>query len=127
MARYEQFSVGELTVRAIKAPVENTVNVTQITTRATGVTASGYMGAITTDTTSLAAGAEATFVVTNTKVKATSIVLVSLQTPSATGLSQPFVSKTTDGTFEITLTNVHGATADTSASVINYMVFNGNA
>jgi len=126
MARYENFSVGKLEARALTVPEENIVNVTQITSRATGVTASGYMGAITTDTTSLAAGAEATFVVTNTKVKATSVVVVSLQTPSATGLSLPFVSKTTAGTFEITLTNVHGSTADTSASVINYMVLNGN-
>ena len=67
MAMREDFTIGKLTVRAITVPEENIVNVTQITSRATGVTASGYMGAITTDTTSLAAGAEATFTVTNTK------------------------------------------------------------
>lgn len=126
MAERENLSVGKLVVRALTVPDENVANATQITSRATGVTANGYMGAITTDTTSLAAAAEATFVVTNNKVKATSVVVVSLQTPSATGLSFPAVTKTTAGTFEITLTNVHGATADTSASVINYFVFNGN-
>jgi hypothetical protein len=86
----------------------------------------GYSGAITTDATSLAVGAEATFTVTNNKVKVDSVVVVSLRTPSATGLSQAFVSKTQAGSFDITVSNLHGATADTSASVINYFVINGN-
>ena len=124
--RYEDFSVGLLRVRAITAPTENIANVTQITSRATGVTANGYQGSITTDVSSLAASAEATFTVTNSKVNTGSVVLVSLQTPSATGFSQPFVSKTQAGSFDITLTNLHASTADTSASVINYFVLNGN-
>ena len=126
MARYEDFSVGLLRVRSITAPVENQVSVTQTTTRSTAVTANGYSGSITTDVTSLAAAAEATFVVNNSKVNANSVVVVSLQTPSSTGLSQAFVSRTTAGTFEVTLTNLHASTADTSASVINYFVINGN-
>ena len=49
MARYEQFSVGELTVRSVRAPVADTGTVTQTTTRATGVTLNAYQGQITTD------------------------------------------------------------------------------
>ena len=126
MSQKETLSVGELTVRAIKAPTEGVADVTQASSRVTGVTANGYSGAITTDATSLAVGAEATFTVTNNKVKVDSVVVVSLRTPSATGLSQAFVSKTQAGSFDITVSNLHGATADTSASVINYFVINGN-
>lgn len=124
--RYEQFSVGELTVRAIKAPTEFTGSVTQATSRSTGVTLNAYQGQITTDTTSLAAAAEATFTVTNNKVNANSIIVLSMTTPSSTGFSQPFVSKVQAGSFDITLTNLHASTADTSASVISFLVLNGN-
>lgn len=96
--------------------------VTQTTSRTTGVTLSKPCGAITTDTSSLAAGAEATFTVTNTLVAATDVVLVSLKTPSATGFSVPFVTTTAAGSFNITLSNLHASTADTSASVINFVV-----
>lgn len=96
--------------------------VTQGTSRTTGVTCSKPCGAITTHTESLAAGAEATFTVTNTLVAAGDVVVVSLKTPSATGLSFPFVSTTAAGSFNITLTNLHATTADTSASVINFAV-----
>lgn len=125
--RYGQFSAQEITVASLKASTELTANVTQITSRATGVTAHGVMGAITTDVSSLAAAAEATFTVTNNRVQANSVVVVSLKTPSATGLSQPIVTTTANGSFQITLTNLHAATADTSASVINYFVINGVA
>lgn len=124
--RYENFTAGKIVARTLTVPDENIVNVTQLTDRTTGVTANGYMGAITTRTDSLAAAAEATFTVTNTKVKATSVVVISLQTPSATGTSIAYVSTTAAGSFQITLSNLHTATADTSASVINYFVLNGN-
>ena len=96
--------------------------VTQATNRTTGVTLNKVCGAITTDAASLAAGAEATFTVTNSTVAATDTVLVCLKTPSATGLSLPFVSTVAAGSFDITLTNLHASTADTSASVINFVV-----
>lgn len=127
MSQKEVLSVGELTVRSIKAPVELVKDVTQITSRATGVTANGVRGSITTDVSSLAAGAEATFTVTNNRVTADSIPVIALKTPSATGLSQAFVSKVIDGSFDITLTNLHATTADTSASVIGYFIVNGKS
>lgn len=126
MAQQEELSVGQLRVRSISAPTESTGTVTQITSRATPVTLNAHQGSIVTDVTSLTTGAEASFTVTNDKVKVDSIVLVSLRVKSATGFSLPFVSTTAAGSFEITLTNVHGSTADTSASTINFYVINGN-
>lgn len=96
--------------------------VTQATSRTTGVTINAICGAITTDTSSLAAAAEAEFTVTNSAVAATDVVVVCLKTESATGTSLPFVSTVGAGSFKITLTNLHATTADTSASVINFAI-----
>lgn len=96
--------------------------VTQITTRATGVTLSKLCGQITTDTTSLAAGVEATFTVTNTKVAAADVVVIACKGGQTAATSVPIVSAVAAGSFDITLTNLNGATADTGAMVINFMV-----
>ena len=96
--------------------------VSQETNRTTGVTLNKICGTITTHNASLAAGAEATFKVTNSAVAATDVVVVSLQDKSATALSIPFVTDVTAGAFDITLTNLDASTADTSASVINFVV-----
>lgn len=127
MAISEDISVGGLTVRAIKAPTESTGTVTQATDRSTGVTLNAYQGQITTNAASLAAAAEATFTVTNNKVNAASIPVIALKTPSATATSIAYVSKVQDGSFDITVSNLHASTADTSASVISFFVINGNA
>lgn len=96
--------------------------VTQITNRSTGVTITGMCGAITTDATSLAAGAEAVFIVTNTSVEVGDVVVVSLRSGATTGTSIPFVTAVAAGSFSITLSNVHASTADTGASIINFAV-----
>jgi len=95
--------------------------VTQITSRATGVTLNTVCGSITTDTTALAAAAEATFTVTNNKVAATDVVAVCMKTIT-TGTPVAHVTAVAAGTFDITLTNLHATTADTSADVINFIV-----
>lgn len=118
--RHEALSIGSLRVGEATHGA-----VTQLTNRSTGVTLNKLSGAITTDVTSLAVGAEATFTVTNTLVAVDSTVLLTLRTPSATGFSQAFVSKLQAGSFDITVTNLHGTVADTSASVINFLVLNG--
>jgi hypothetical protein len=96
--------------------------VTQITSRTTGVTLSKLCGSIITDASSLAAAGEAKFTVTNTLVAATDVVVCCLKTDSATGTSLAYVSDVADGSFEITITNLHASTADTSASTINFAV-----
>lgn len=98
--------------------------VTQITSRATGVTLSKRCGTITTDSTSLAAGAEATFVVTNTKVGAKDVVVCCVQSGGTTsGSTWASVTAVAEGSFSITVSNLHASTADTAALVINFIVF----
>jgi hypothetical protein len=96
--------------------------VTQATSRSTGVTLSKLCGQITCNATSLAAGAEATFVVTNTRVRAEDVVVICAASGQTAGTSFPYVSAVAAGSFSITLTNVHASTADTGAMVINFVV-----
>lgn len=96
--------------------------VTQATNRSTGVTINALCGAITTDATSLAAAAEATFVVTNDKVAIGDVIAISARSGQTAGTSFPYVSAVAAGSFSITLSNLHAATADTGAMVINFAV-----
>lgn len=99
--------------------------VTQATDRSTGVTINAPAGQITMNGASLAAAAEATFTVTNSFVTATSVPVVAL-TAITTGTPQVYVSGVAAGSFNITITNLHASTADTTADVINFIVFNGS-
>ena len=96
--------------------------VTQITSRATGVTIDALCGAITTDTTSLAAGVEATFTVTNSKVAIGDVIILSARSGQTASTSVPIVTAVAAGSFDITLTNLHASTADTGAMIINFAV-----
>lgn len=96
--------------------------VTQITNRSTGVTSSTLAGQITTDTTSLAAGAAATFTVTNTTVAIGDVVAVSIQSGVTTVQTNVRVTTVAAGSFAITVENNHASTAETGAIIINYAV-----
>jgi len=98
--------------------------VTQLTDRSTGVIINSSSGQITTDATSLAAGAEATFIVTNDKVSAKSVVVANLASGATADTSVVVVSAVAAGSFSIRLTNLNAATADTGAGVINFVVIN---
>lgn len=95
--------------------------VTQATNRSTGVTLNTITGLITCNSTSLAAGAEASFVVTNSAVAATDTVIVNVQS-SSTGTPVAFVTAVAAGSFTITLSNLHASTADTTADTIRFTV-----
>lgn len=95
--------------------------VTQITNRSTGVTVNAVTGKITTDATSLAAAAEATFTVTNSAVAVGDVIVLSARSGQSAGTSLPFVSAVAAGSFDITLSNF-GAGADTGAMIINFAV-----
>jgi len=101
---------------------EGGAEVTQATNRSTGVTINALCGAITTDATSLAAGAEASFVVTNNKVEVGDVVLVCARSGQTAATSIPVVTAVAAGSFTITLTNLHASTADTGAMIINFIV-----
>lgn len=100
-------------------------SVTQATNRSTGVTINANAGAITTNAASLAAGTEATFTVTNSEVGVNDVVLVCARSGQTAGTSVPIVSAVAAGSFDITLTNLHAATADTGAMIINFIVLRG--
>jgi hypothetical protein len=96
--------------------------VTQATDRSTGVTCNGLSGAITTTATSLAAGAEAEFTVTNSFVSVGDVVQVSLRSGTTALTSVVDVSATANGSFKLILSNLNASTADTGASIINFVI-----
>lgn len=98
--------------------------VTQITNRATGVTCTGISGAITTDSTSLAAEASAVFTVTNTSVAVGDVVIVSIRSGMVALNTRATVTTVAAGSFAITVVNGNGAagTAETGAIIINFAV-----
>lgn len=96
--------------------------VTQITNRSTGVTLNKVCGAITTDATSLAAGAEATFTVTNSTCAVGDVPVVAARSGQTAATSIPYVSAVAAGSFDITLSNLNGSTADTGAMIINFVI-----
>jgi hypothetical protein len=102
-------------------PNATTSTVTQATNRSTGVTLNTTCGQITTDTTSLAAGAEATFVVTNDKVTAKSVPIVAIASGAA-ATPIAYVSAVAAGQFSITISNLHASTGENGALVINFVV-----
>lgn len=96
--------------------------VTQTTNRSTAVTLNSLYGVITTDATSLAAGAEEKFTVNNSMVKAGDIVVISTRSGQTADTSIAVVTAVANGSFVITLTNLNGSTADTGAMIINFAV-----
>lgn len=98
--------------------------VTQITTRATGVTINKLTGTITTDTSSLAAEISAVFIVTNSKVAIGDVVVVSQQSGATGLLTTVDVTAVAAGSFSITVANnvAAGGAAETGAILINFAV-----
>ena len=98
--------------------------VTQATTRATGVAINALSGAITTDTTSLAAESSAVFVVTNSEVAIGDVVCVSMRSGSVALNTDVVVTAVAAGSFSITVINgnVAAGTAETGAIIINFVV-----
>lgn len=94
-------------------------SVTQGTSKATGATLSAACGTITTHAASLAAGAEVSFIVTNTIVVATDIPLVCIKSGGTVGAYTIFVSAVGTGSFTLTIANLTtGALAE--ALVISF-------
>ena len=92
--------------------------------RATGITINAYSGSILTDNASLAFSEEVTFTVTNSKISIHDNIIVTTRTMT-TGTPFAFVSDVSAGSFDITVTNLHASTPDTSNDVINFSVIEG--
>lgn len=98
--------------------------VTQITSRSTGVTLNNLTGQITTDTSSLAAEATATFTVTDSKVALGDVPVLAIQSGTNSGGTLIFVSTVAAGSFAISMqnNNASGGTAETGAVIINFAI-----
>jgi hypothetical protein len=96
--------------------------VTQATSITTGVTCSAYSGVITTVSQTVAAAAEADFVVTNTKVAATDVVSVSIKDHTSAGTFVASVADVSAGAFTIRIANLHASAAGDNVLVLNFVV-----
>lgn len=101
--------------------VQGQTAVTQATSITTGVTCNAYSGVITTVSQTVAGGAEASFTVTNDKVAATDVVLVSIKTHTSAGLFFAAVTQVAAGSFRISLANLDAA-AGNNVLVLNFVV-----
>lgn len=99
--------------------------VTQLTSITTGVTLNTNSGQITTVSSTLAAGAEAEFTVTNSAVAATDTVVVNLASTSSAGTPLASCSAVAAGSFNITIANLHASSALDNTMVINFCVIGG--
>jgi hypothetical protein len=96
--------------------------VSQLTDRTTGVTLSKLCGTITTQATSLAAGASVQFTVTNTTVAAGDVVVAAIQSGPTNTSTSVHVVTVAAGSFKLELRNDHASVADTGAALINFAV-----
>ena len=97
-------------------------SVTQATNKSTGVTLNNRSGAITRDNAALAAAAEVTFIVTNSTVVATDVVILSIQTTGATaGAYTAEVNEVGAGVFSVTVSNASAGSLS-EAVIINFVV-----
>lgn len=115
---------GVRTTRALGYTTGAGSTVTQTTSRATAVTINALSGAITTDTTSLAAEASAVFVVNNNKVEIGDVVVLSIRSGKVALNTSVQVDAVAAGSFSIAVinNNVAAGTAETGAIVINFAV-----
>lgn len=97
-------------------------NITQLTDRTTGVTLGKVTGQITTNTASLAAGAAATFTVTNDFITEQDVVILNIQSGATTVQTNVRVTAVALGTFNITVENNHPSTAEVGAIIINFAI-----
>jgi hypothetical protein len=100
--------------------------VVQATSKATGVTLNKLCGRITMHGAALAAAAEVSFVVTNSLVAATDVVVVCVQSVGTAGAYLVTVGAVSAGSFAITVGNVSAGSLS-QALVLNFVVLKGVA
>lgn len=103
------------------------VAVTQLTSITTGVTCNANTGVITTVSQTVAAGAEADFVVTNSRVAAGDVVVACIATHTSAGTFIVAVAAVAAGQFTLRLTNLHASAAGNNVLVINFLVLKAAA
>lgn len=96
--------------------------VTQETSITTGVTLNKPSGIITTVSTTVAAGSNASFTVTNNFCKSTSVIQLSVDDSATAGLAKLNVQTIDDGSFVVNITNIHGANAFNNIIKIHFVI-----
>jgi hypothetical protein len=117
-------STSTPTVTPYTVPVSyltSTGTVTQITSKATGVTLNAYNGVITMNNAALAAGAEVSFTVTNSAVGATDVIVASIASAATAGAYTCTVDAVASGSFRLSIGNVSAGSLS-EAIVINFIV-----
>jgi hypothetical protein len=100
----------------------DTANVTQITAISTAVTVNANNGIITTVSSTLGAGSNAAFTVNNSKVLATSRILLTAEHPGA-GIPILITETITNGSFAIRIYNL-GSAAFNNVVKISFIIIN---
>ena len=98
--------------------------VTQATNKGTGVTLNTESGQITMNDAALAAAAEVSFTVTNSKVAATDVVVACHGSAGTAGAYIVSANSIAAGSFKITVSNVSGGSLS-EAIVINFVALKG--
>ena len=98
--------------------------VTQATNKSTGVTLNTESGQITMNNAALAAAAEVTFTVTNSKIAATDVVVACHGSAGTAGAYIVSANGIAAGSFKITVSNVSGGSLSETI-VINYVALKG--
>lgn len=100
--------------------------VTQATNKSTGVTLNLSAGVITMNNASLASATNVSFTLTNSKIAAGDVVVVSLANSGANPVYNVWVSTTAAGSAVITVRNISGGSLS-EAIVINFAVIQTGA
>ena len=117
---------GYLSLAVNAAPLQalyDTANVTQITAISTAVTVNANNGIITTVSSTLAGSSNAAFTVNNSKVLATSRILLTVDHPGA-GIPVLITETIVNGSFAIRIYNVSAATAFNNVLKISFIIIN---
>jgi len=102
--------------------------VTQLTSKATGVTLNKSAGRITMDAAALAGATAVSFTLTNSAISINDTIIVNVSsnnTGSAAGAYTTYVSYLAAGSALITLRNLTAATSYSEAVIINFSVIHG--
>jgi hypothetical protein len=120
------FTVDEtLAAIMLLVPGDTTVTkgtVTQITAITTGVEVNASSGVITTVSSTLAAGANATFIVTNSAAAADSVIQLTVDDSATAGLAKLNVQAIGAGVFSVNITNIHTANAFNNVMDIHFSI-----
>ena len=101
-------------------------SVTQLTSKATGVTINAKAGVITTHNAALAASTSVQFTMTNSAINATDVVVANQGSGGTAGSYNAHVVSVGDGTAVIRLSNTSGASLS-QAVTINFVVIDSVA